>query len=204
VNAACEDAARLCAELGHELVERAPEYDGEAFVEHFLTRWAHGPSELVADLEGRGVTPGAVLEPWTVGLADELRAKPPGSLAQAVAAFDALTVQVDRFFEDVDVWLTPVLASPSPALGELAPDVPFATLRERCMRYVGYTPLHNVAGTPAMSVPLAWSRTGLPIGIQFAARRGAEATLLALAYELEAAAPWAERRPSHAAVPSAT
>ncbi len=88
-----------------------------------------------------------------------------------------------------------MLASPPPRLGELAPDVPFETLRERCVRYVSYTPVHNVAGTPAMSVPLAWSRAGLPIGAQFAARRGAEATLLALAYELEAAQPWRGRWP---------
>ena len=68
--------------------------------------------------------------------------------------------------------------------------MPFETLRERCIRYVGYTPVHNVAGTPAMSVPLGWSAAGLPIGTQFAARRGDEATLLALAYELEEAQPW--------------
>jgi amidase len=64
---------------------------------------------------------------------------------------------------------------------------------------VAYTAIHNVAGTPAMSVPLGASVSGLPIGVQFAARRGDEATLLALAYELEAAAPWAERWPGIAA-----
>lgn len=200
VKAACASAARLCEDLGHELVERAPAYDGEALTEHFLTVWAQGPAALVADLEARGVAPDAVLEPWTLGLAADFRSKPLGSLAQAVAFFDAVGPPLDRFFSDIDVWLTPVLAGPPPALGELAPEVPFATLRERCTRYVGYTPLHNVAGTPAMSVPLGQSSAGLPIGVQFAAARGAEATLLALAYELEAAAPWADRWPPHAAV----
>ncbi|MEN8161822.1 MAG: amidase [Myxococcota bacterium] len=200
VRAACEEVARLCAELGHELVEQSPVYDGPAFLEHFLTLWAHGPSQLVADLEARGVAPEAVLEPWTLGLAAEYRAKPLGTLAQAIAFFDSLVPRIDAFFEDFDVWLTPVLASPPPALGELAPEVAFATLRERCVQYVGYTPLHNVAGTPAMSVPLGRSAAGLPIGLQLAARRGAEATLLALAYELEAAAPWADRWPPYAAV----
>jgi amidase len=73
--------------------------------------------------------------------------------------------------------------------------VPFATLLERVTDDVGYTPVHNAAGTTAMSVPLNWSRDGLPIGSQFAAWRGGEATLLGLAYELEAARPWAKRRP---------
>jgi len=55
--------------------------------------------------------------------------------------------------------------------------------------------MHNVAGTPAMSVPLGRSDSGLPIGSQFAARAGNEQTLFGLAFELERAAPWAQRRP---------
>ncbi|MBW2372357.1 MAG: amidase, partial [Deltaproteobacteria bacterium] len=56
-----------------------------------------------------------------------------------------------------------------------------------------YTPQHNAAGTPAMSVPLSMSASGLPIGSPFAARAGDERTLLELAYQLEAARPWADR-----------
>jgi amidase len=193
-------AAHLCASLGHIVFEAAPAYSGEAFIEHFLTLWAHGPAGLVEQLGARGVDPAAVLEPWTLGLAAEYRAKPLGSLAAALAFFAETEHTVDAFFDGADVWLTPVLAAAPPPLGELAPDVPFATLRERCIRWVAYTPIHNVAGTPAMSVPLGWSTGGLPIGVQFAARRGGEATLLALAYELEAAAPWVERWPALAAV----
>jgi len=61
--------------------------------------------------------------------------------------------------------------------------------------YVAYTSLHNICGTTAMSVPLHRDSNGLPIGSQFAARIGAEAILLALAYELEEAHPWADKRP---------
>jgi amidase len=94
-----------------------------------------------------------------------------------------------------DAWLTPVLAAPPPKLGEQGPSVPFGTLYDRVIRYVAYTPIHNVAGTPAMSVPLGMSSDNLPIGSQFAAAKGGEGLLYALAYELEAAKPWAGRHP---------
>jgi amidase len=200
VRAATEAAGRLCTELGHSVFEAAPEISGDAFAEHFLTLWAQGPAQLVENLRDAGsVAEVALLEPWTLGLAEEFARKPLGSLQAALGFFAGVERTLDAFFAGVDVWLTPVLASLPPLLGELAPDVPFATLRERCIRYVSYTPIHNVAGTPAMSVPLAWSQAGLPIGAQFAARRGDETTLLRLAYELEAARPWAGRWPPLAA-----
>ncbi|HEY1982680.1 MAG TPA: amidase family protein, partial [Xanthobacteraceae bacterium] len=66
---------------------------------------------------------------------------------------------------------------------------------DRIVGYAAYTPVHNTAGTPAMSVPLGMSANGLPIGSQFAAAKGNEALLYALAYELEAAQPWAGKHP---------
>jgi amidase len=94
-----------------------------------------------------------------------------------------------------DAWLTPVLALPPVRLGDLAPTLNLKTLSERGMHYVVYAQIHNVAGTPAMSAPLGMSQDGLPIGSQFAAARGREDLLYALAYELEAAQPWAMRTP---------
>ncbi len=201
VKLATEAAARLCVELGHERVEAAPQLSGEEFAEHFLTLWASGPAQLVERLEADPKTRAgvALLEPWTLGLAEEFARKPLGSLEAAHSYFRQVERHIDAFFADADVWLTPVVAELPPRLGELAPDLSFDTLRERCVRYVSYTPVHNVAGTPAMSVPLAFSTGGLPIGAQFAARRGGEATLLSLAYELEAARPWRQRWPALAA-----
>jgi amidase len=72
---------------------------------------------------------------------------------------------------------------------------PYKELMEITRDYVCYTSLHNICGTTAMSVPLHWDSDGLPIGSQFAARAGAEATLLSLAYELEEARPWVRKRP---------
>lgn len=60
---------------------------------------------------------------------------------------------------------------------------------------IGFTSLFNSTGNPAISVPLTWSKAGLPLGVQFAAPFGDEATLFRLAAQLEAAQPWADRRP---------
>jgi amidase len=93
------------------------------------------------------------------------------------------------------VILSPVLSTAAAPLGYVGPGVDQAVLIERLTKYVGYTPLNNVAGNPAMSVPLAWTADGLPIGLHFAADVGQERTLLELAYQLEAARPWAGKRP---------
>jgi amidase len=106
---------------------------------------------------------------------------------------------IERFFSRFDVYLTPVLRRLPAKIGEYAPTVQFQTLLDRCIDHITYTPLHNALGTPAMSVPLAMSAGGLPIGAQFAASVGDERTLLELAYELEAARPWANRWPSMSA-----
>jgi Asp-tRNA(Asn)/Glu-tRNA(Gln) amidotransferase A subunit family amidase len=61
--------------------------------------------------------------------------------------------------------------------------------------FMPFSPLANVTGQPAMTVPLHWNADGLPIGSQLMARFGDEATLLRVAAQLEAARPWRERRP---------
>ncbi len=91
--------------------------------------------------------------------------------------------------------LTPVLASPPPKLGWVRGDVAYDTLIERLIDYVGYTPIVNVAGNTAMSMPLSWTDAGLPVGAHFAAAAGQERTLFELAFELEKAQPWAHKSP---------
>ncbi|MGW0927504.1 amidase [Streptomyces sp. NPDC002644] len=88
-----------------------------------------------------------------------------------------------------DVLLSPVLAHTTPRLGHLSPAVPFPDLITRLKSYVAFTPINNVCGSPAVSLP-APHRTpeGLPVGIMLSGRTGEERTLLEVAYELEAAA----------------
>ncbi|WP_305093362.1 amidase [Prescottella sp. R16] len=98
---------------------------------------------------------------------------------------------MDRVFSEYDVILTPVLAHTTPKIGYLSAALDFETLFDRLTTYVAFTPLNNVSGGPAISLPLHRTSTGLPLGMHFSAHHGDERTLLELAYELEAASPWA-------------
>lgn len=102
------------------------------------------------------------------------------------------------FMQDYDVILSPVLTREPVPLGELeVHDVCMSLeqLIERVHSYSPFTALFNASGQPAMSVPLAWSANGLPVGAHFAGRFGEESTLLALAGQLERAQPWRGRVP---------
>ena len=90
--------------------------------------------------------------------------------------------------------LSPTIATLPWPIGHLAPDLGYDVLVARTEEAVGYTPVHNAAGCPAMSVPLG-EHDGLPVGMHFAARPGDDAVLLRLAFDLEAATPWSQRRP---------
>lgn len=206
VAAALDQTAALCTELGHTVVEATPAFDGEEFLRSFFAIWSSGPARLesrawlIGLMQLRLVRARDVLEPWTLGLADWNERAGPGALDRAIVFLESFTRDFAAFFQDYDVLLTPVLADPPVELGVQQPELPFDTLFERVTDYVGYTPQHNAAGTPAMSVPLSMSSAGLPIGSQFAARVGNERTLLELAFELEEARPWAQRWAPHSAV----
>lgn len=202
VKAALDQTAQLCADLGHEIVEARPVVDGGEFLDHFMGIWSSSPAALVENAWLIGLTQfrwtnaEEGLEPWTRALAEwhqQREAANPGVIERALAYFQEVEAAYDTYFQEVDVELTPVLRRPPIKLGEQAPDVEFDALFERVVDYVSYTPQHNVAGTPGISLPLFTSSEGMPIGSQFATRKGGERTLLELAYELEQAKPWADR-----------
>ena len=195
VKAALEASAKLCESLGHTIVPAQNPVDGQAFYEAFAVVWSSLPAKLVQLAKSKNLNPENLFEPITLELADYAMKLPPDALPKAWAVFKETEAQVDAFMANYDAWLTPVLASPPVRLGELAPTLDLKTLTERRMHYVVYTQIHNVAGTPAMSAPLGMSQDGLPIGSQFAAAKGREDLLYALAFELEAAQPWATRTP---------
>ncbi|MEZ5959489.1 MAG: amidase [Hyphomonadaceae bacterium] len=198
VRAAVEAAAELCRSLGHTVTEGRPTVDGAQFSADFTLLWAAGANEveqLVRSQAGPDAPIDQLLEPLTLELAAHAREQGTGALVAAIGRLRAVEATYASFFETTaDVYLTPVLAKAPVPLGIIDGGkgmAVFSTLTD----YVGYTPLQNIAGAPAMSVPLGMSSGGLPIGIHFSAAKGQEKRLLELAYELEQAQPWADRKP---------
>lgn len=199
VKAAVEASAKLCESLGHTIVPaQNPIHDQafiQAFTDSFMVVFSSGPARLVELAMSRNLKPEDVFEPWTLEVAEYGMKAPPDAMSKALAVFKEIEARLDAFMANYDAWLTPVLALPPIRLGEQAPTLDFETLFARLKQYVLYTQIHNVAGTPAMSVPLGMSDDGLPIGSQFAAAKGREDLLYALAYELEVAQAWTRRTP---------
>ncbi|MBZ4415775.1 amidase [Myxococcus sp. RHSTA-1-4] len=197
--AAAENAARLCMELGHEVVEAAPTYDAGALNSAMTKVWASammGMADVFGGMLGR--TPGPEnLEATTWAAVQLGRALKVSELQGALAVFNQVSRAVGAFFVEHDVLLTPTVAVPPYKLGVLDAMVPREP--EEWYTYVfgfiPFTALFNVTGQPAMSVPLHWNAQGLPIGVQFAGRYADESTLFRLAGQLEEARPWAGRRP---------
>jgi amidase len=205
---ALDEAAALLARLGHHVEHVAPPtIDGAAVSNGFFTlagATLGGFFETLRPMLGRAVGAGD-LEPFTLELVAHAKRLPPEALARAVGALRAAGKQYLEAIAAHDVVLTPTLATEPWRLGWLSPCLSRVELVRRTEQAVGYTPIHNIAGCPAMSVPLHVTPSGLPIGAHFAAAPGAETSLLALAYELEEAAPWADRWPpySYPALPRA-
>ena len=196
---AVRDAAALAAELGHEVVETTPVVDGELFSQAFITLWSAGCASRIAGLAlVTGRAPGREeFETLTWALHEMGRQHSASTYLLAWQALQRIAREIARFFIDYDVWLTPTLAEPPVPLGTFDSPVedPLKGLF-RAARFVPFTPIANVTGQPAMSVPLFWNSEGLPVGTHFIGRFGDEATLFRLSAQLEAARPWALRRPA--------
>lgn len=196
--AAANDAAALCAELGHEVTEAAPTVDGERMARQFGLVWVGNLGRTIRDLARRvGKEPAAEhFEPatWRAYLAGQNVSASDYLLA--VQELRGLSRQIAAWFEDYDLWLTPTLAQPPVPLGYFAYSREQARQhRERLGHFTHFTLPCNVTGQPAASIPLYWNDEGLPIGCQFIAPYGDEPTILRIAAQLESARPWADRRP---------
>lgn len=188
----------LCRELGHELIEASPPpVSGPELSEAFFT-WAgaglQSLSQMMQGMLGRGIGPDD-LEPFTLSLIEWYRSLPGGAMQRALATIERTALAVHGYLAPYDAVLCPTLPILPWDLGMLSPELDRGTLISRTELLAGYTPVYSMAGVPAMSVPLAMSSTGLPIGSHFAARQGQEALLFGLAYQLEQAAPWAQSWP---------
>jgi Asp-tRNA(Asn)/Glu-tRNA(Gln) amidotransferase A subunit family amidase len=195
---AARDAAKLCASLGHDVEEARPQFD-EA-------KWRQANRMIVAantaaTLDARAALNGRPLaeddvERLVWDRVKDARGFSAADYAMATRVAHLVGRQVARFMERYDIILTPTMAAPPWPLGVL--DM-MTTDTERYFKAVyasiGFTALFNSTGQPAMSVPLAWSTAGLPLGVQFVGRFGDEGLLFRLAAQLESARPWVARRP---------
>lgn len=202
--AAVEDTAAVLEAAGH-IVEPITLPVTAQFADDFVQYWA-----LLADLAvgtGRLILDRSFDAAKADGLSLGLRAHHRRNLHRTPGALLRLRRIADQYaqmFARHEVVLSPVLSHTTPRLGYLAPTVDFADLIDRLRRYVAYTPLNNIAGTPAISLPLHRSPDGLPVGVQLSAAYGDERTLLELAFLLEAERPFARIQEfASAASPSA-
>ncbi|BDG02109.1 amidase [Anaeromyxobacter oryzae] len=215
--AAVEGAARLLAELGHDVIEVAPIIPRDALVHAYLVVLAAQVAVDVANaarIAGRKRRPDD-LEPETAALDAAGRVLSAADLVQAEEEMHRAGRTMAAFLAAHDVLVTATTAQPALRIGQLAARaherlamravarVPsrtvleklFAAVGSRSFEATGNTMLFNQTGQPAMSVPLHVTAAGLPLGVQVAGRFGDEATLFRLAAQLEAARPWAERLP---------
>lgn len=186
-----ESVADLLSDLGHH-IDRVPLPVDRRYVNDFLSYWAMLAFSI--DHFGKRVIDSGFdrtqIDPFTRGLSRKF-ARRVWSAPGALRGLRKATRQLESLFNSFDVILSPTLAHATPEIGYLDPAADFDELIDRLIRYVAFTPADNTSGTPAISLPLGQTRDGLPIGIQFAAYLGQEQTLLELAYELEAARPFA-------------
>lgn len=208
VKRATERAAKLCADLGHNVDAVDATIVDAAFTDQFMNVWASSAYQLVKNtrliglMQGRWVNSEDMLEKFTHGLSEmfEKRLAQDDKVEEkAIAYCKKVEADYRAFFEDYDVILSPVLFKPPLMIGEQGSHKEFQEIYDSVMDYVTYTAQYNASGNPAISLPLFTSRDGLPIGTQLAAAHGGEATLLHLSYELEAARPWADRWPDFSA-----
>jgi Asp-tRNA(Asn)/Glu-tRNA(Gln) amidotransferase A subunit family amidase len=195
--AAVTAAAKLCERLGHHVEERRPEWDEDARGRASrIIASAHTRAALEARAEalGRPVTADDV-EPLTWAMAEFGREVSAASYARAIPAMHRVGRSVGQFFTSCDMLLTPTMCEPPHKLGVLSLSNPDAdAYLKALLGTIAFTSPFNSSGNPAMSVPLHWSRDGLPVGVQFVAPFGDEAGLFRLAAQLEQAQPWIGRR----------
>ena len=215
--AAVDAAAALCEEMGHEVVETRPDLDIPAIVDAFISLAVGEAAFQIAESEritGRKPRSGDV-EPvtWIMNLVGRKRSA--GDMARALDTIRRTGRVMAEFMADYDVVLSSVLAEPPWKIGGLdlsAKDritlqvvkrAPAGWLLAQVVKQLAgeilapmpNTPLCNLTGQPAMSVPLHWTDDGLPVGVQCIGRLEEESLLFRLAAQFESARPWWDRRP---------
>jgi amidase len=187
--------------MGHHLREESPLFDYEHFLAAQIDLWC-GHVAYEVDLVSRalGRRPGPDnLQTTTLATYEAGRRLTATQFLAAQAVYNTVTRQLGEFFERTDVLLTPTCTVPPLPLDAHDIDAPGATVKDlfdHLAPIESFTALFNATGQPAMSLPLCWSASGLPLGMQLIGRFGEEDTLFRVAGALEQALPWRDRRPA--------
>lgn len=194
------EAVQLMESLGHEVSEERFDIDWSQYFEQLVIIWSAYVAwaiDGVASAVRR--TPSLEnMERVTWELYRHGRSLTAMDMHDAFANFNLVSRQTGAMFERFDVLLTPTIAQPPLELGTLDQNAVGVNAREwsrQVFDWIPFTPLFNTTGQPAISLPLHWSPDGLPVGMQFAGKLNDEATLIALAGQIEQARPWAGRKP---------
>lgn len=185
---ALERTVALLEWLGHRCVRRDPRYDGTAVLQ-FVARLCRGIGDDVAQLPGRDC-----IEPRTRPAVRVGSAIPRALARRCRDLGDDLRRRIWASLGDADVLLTPATARRAPDVGRWD-GAGYARTVAQAIRYVPYNLAFNLTGDPACVIPCGLDDDGLPTAVQLVGRAGADTLLLELASELEAARPWAHRRP---------
>jgi amidase len=200
--AATEDAAELLESLGHEVAE-APALTDDGYVDNFIKIWTAGIADEIhtyGRLRGKPLDH-SKLEPLTHQMADLANSFSATDYLGALDYLRRMSRRVAVLWEGIDVLLTPTLAKPPIEIGGLRPKEgePPIQMLMNAGEWVPFTPVWNVTGQPAISLPLSMSPDGLPVGVQLVGPPAGEELLLSLSAQLEEARPWLDRRPAQVA-----
>ena len=195
------ETVALCEELGHTVIEAAPQYDVEAQTLATVRIWT---ANLYQMINGVGAAVGRTPSEKNIEAAiwacyQSGKEMPASELLEAIDMNAAVSRSVGAFFTDYDVYLTPTIATPPAPLGMLNSNNASLSAEEwtkQIFSYAPFTNLFNTTGQPSISLPLGMSKKGLPIGMQFTGRFADEMTLLQLATQIEEARPWKDRKPT--------
>ena len=199
--AAVAAVASVLSDLGHDVIDGSPSIDNDMLTDALVTTWAAGMAQRTTVAErALGVTVGPdTVEACSLAMLRHGTSLSGIDLLDGFAKCNAVGRVIGSFFETTDVLLLPAVGKVPWKLGELnqhdASLDHVGWVRKLFDRYSPFTAMFNVTGQPAISLPLAWTDDGLPIGVQLVGRYGDEATLLRLAVQLERAFPWADRVP---------
>ncbi len=195
---AVQQTAKVLAELGHALAEDKPVCDWEPFISATADIWSVGVAGWVLGTDaGRNVWRETV-ESSVIACVERGIEMSALDYSAAVAQMNVVTRTVAPFFADYDLLVTPTLALPPQPLGTYdanASGLTALSWSEHIFSFAAFTPLFNATGHPAISLPLAQTRAGLPIGIQIVAPFGREDMLFRVAAQLEQAMDWSGRQP---------